>query len=84
MLEKRTILNRYQSGKGGICIAGVLKTPERTPRHLISPLGPSWVATGCAAWRGGRNTFSRDLDALEGAKVRNLLKQGAGKRSTRL
>ena len=38
-------LNQYQ---GGMCISGVLKTTERTPRHLISPLGPKWVATDSA------------------------------------
>ena len=35
------LLNRSQ---GGMCISGVLKTTERTPRHLMSPLGPKWVA----------------------------------------
>ena len=35
-------LNQYQ---GGMCIPGVLKTTKRTPRRLISPLGPKWVAT---------------------------------------
>ena len=38
-------LNQYQ---GGICISGVLKTTERTPRHLMSPSGPKWVATDSA------------------------------------
>ena len=38
-------LNQYQ---GGMCISGVLKTTERTPRHLISPLGPKWVVTDSA------------------------------------
>ena len=32
------ILNQYQ---GGMCIAGVLTTTERTPRHFILPLGPN-------------------------------------------
>ena len=31
-------LNQYQ---GGMCIAGVLTTTERTPRHFILPLGPN-------------------------------------------
>ena len=35
-------LNQYQ---GGMCVSGVLKTTERTPRRLISPLGPKRVAT---------------------------------------
>ena len=47
--EKRTNhrvnLNQYQ---GGMCISGVLPTTERTPRQLISPLGPNWVGTDCA------------------------------------
>ena len=34
----RDILNQYQ---GGMCIAGVLTTTERTPRHFILPLGPN-------------------------------------------
>ena len=38
-------LNQYQ---GGMCISGVLKTAERTTRHLISPLGPNWVGTDIA------------------------------------
>ena len=38
-------LNQYQSG---MCISGVLKTTERTPRRLISPLDPNWVATDSA------------------------------------
>ena len=38
------ILNQYQ---GGMRISGVMTTTERTPRHLISPLGPNcgWVPT---------------------------------------
>ncbi len=39
------VLNQYQ---GGMCISGRLTTTERTPRHLISPLGPNWVGTGSA------------------------------------
>ena len=39
------LLNQYQ---GGMCISGVLKTAERTTRHLISPLGPNWVGTDIA------------------------------------
>ena len=31
-----------------MCISGVLKTAERIPQHLISPLGPNWVGTGIA------------------------------------
>ena len=31
-------LNQYQ---GGMCIAGVLTTTERTPRHFILPLSPN-------------------------------------------
>ena len=42
------ILNQYQ---GGMCISGVLKTTERIPRHLTSPLGPKWVAPDSAVWR---------------------------------
>ena len=38
-------LNQYQ---GGMCISGSLTMTERTPRHLISPLGPSWVGTDSA------------------------------------
>ncbi len=38
-------LNQSQ---GGMCISGVLKTTERTPRHLIPPLGPTRVATDSA------------------------------------
>ena len=38
-------LNQYQ---GGMCISGVLTRTERTPRLLISPLGPNWVGTGSA------------------------------------
>ena len=38
-------LNQYQ---GGMCVSGVLKTTERTPRRLISPLGPKRVATDSA------------------------------------
>ena len=41
-------LNLYQ---GGMCNSEVLKTTERTPHHLISPIGPNWVATDNAAWR---------------------------------
>ena len=43
--DPATILNQYQ---GGMCISGVLKTAERTTRHLISPLGPNWVGTDIA------------------------------------
>ena len=39
------LLNQYQ---GGMCIPGILKTAERTPRHLISPLGPEKVSTDSA------------------------------------
>ena len=35
------VLNQYQ---GGMCISGRLTMTERTPRHLISPLGPNWEA----------------------------------------
>ena len=28
-----------------------LKTTERTPRHLISPVEPKWVATDSGFWR---------------------------------
>ena len=38
-------LNQYQ---GGMCISGRLTMTERTPRHLISPLGPNWVGTDSA------------------------------------
>ena len=40
-------LNQYQ---GGMCISGLLKTTERTPRHLIPPLGfrPQLVTTDSA------------------------------------
>ena len=41
-------LNQYQSG---MCISGRLTMTARTPRHLISPLGPNWVGTGSAVWR---------------------------------
>ena len=43
-----SVLNQYQ---GGMCISGVLKTTERIPRHLTSPLGPEWVAPDSAVWR---------------------------------
>ena len=39
------LLNQYHSG---MCISGVLKTTERTPLDLVSPLGPKWVATDSA------------------------------------
>ena len=39
------VLNQYQ---GGMCISGRLTMTERTPRHLISPLGPNWVGTDSA------------------------------------
>ena len=35
-------------GQGGMCISGRLTMTERTPRHLISPLGPNWVGTDSA------------------------------------
>ena len=38
-------LNQYQAG---MCISGVLKTTERTARHLISPLGPKGMPTDSA------------------------------------
>ena len=38
-------LNQYQ---GGMCISGRLTMTARTPRHLISPLGPNWVGTDSA------------------------------------
>ena len=38
-------LNQYQ---GGMCISGSLTMTERTPRHLISPLGPNCVGTDSA------------------------------------
>ena len=41
-------LNQYQ---GGMCIWGILKTTERTLRHLISPLAIIWVATDSAVQR---------------------------------
>ena len=43
--SRHDLLNQYQ---GGMCISGVLPTTERTPRQLISPLGPNWVGTGSA------------------------------------
>ena len=39
------LLNQYQ---GGMCISERLTMTERTPRHLISPLGPNWVGTDSA------------------------------------
>ena len=42
------LLNQYQ---GGMCISGVLKTAERTPQHLISPLRSDWVVTDSGVWR---------------------------------
>ena len=44
-LRRRMILNQYQ---GGMCISGLLKTTERTPRHPMSPSGPNWVTTDSA------------------------------------
>ena len=41
-------LNQYQ---GGMCISGVMKMTERTPRNLASPSGPNWVAAGSAVWQ---------------------------------
>ena len=41
----RKLLNQYQ---GGMCISGVLPTTQRTPRQLISLLGPNWVGTDSA------------------------------------
>ena len=46
--DREFLLNQYQ---GGMCISGVLKTTERTPQRLISPLSSNWVATGSAVWR---------------------------------
>ncbi len=43
--DSQVDLNQYQ---GGMCISGRLTTTERTPRHLISPLGPNWVGTDSA------------------------------------
>ena len=43
--RKKGYLNQYQ---GGICISGRLTMTERTPRDLISPLGPNWVGTDSA------------------------------------
>ena len=43
--EVKAYLNQYQ---GGMCISGRLTMTERTPRHLISPLGPNWVGTDSA------------------------------------
>ena len=40
-----SLLNQYQ---GGMCISGNLTMTERTPRRLISPLGPSWVGIDSA------------------------------------
>ena len=40
-------LNQYW---GGMCISGVLKTTERTPQHLIPPIGSNWVATDSAVY----------------------------------
>ena len=37
--------------QGWTCNSVVLQTTERTPQHLISPIGPNWAATGNAAWR---------------------------------
>ena len=45
---ERFVLNQYQ---GGMCISWVLTTTERTPRHLISPLGLNWVGTDSAVQR---------------------------------
>ena len=44
-VASRRVLNQYQ---GGMCISGRLTMTERTPRHLISPLGPNWVGTDSA------------------------------------
>ena len=41
-------LNQYQ---GGMCTSGSLTMTERTPRHLISPLGPNCVGTDSAVQR---------------------------------
>ena len=43
--EAMAKLNQYQ---GGMCISGRLTMTERTPRHLISPLGPNWMGTDSA------------------------------------
>ena len=43
--RRGSLLNQYQ---GGMCISGRLTMTERTPRHLISPLGPNWVGTDSA------------------------------------
>ena len=43
--DGKLLINQYQ---GGMCISGSLTMTERTPRHLISPLGPSWVGTDSA------------------------------------
>ena len=40
-------LNQYQ---GGMCISGAQTRTERTPRRLISPLGPDLVGTDSAVW----------------------------------
>ena len=44
-LHQTEFLNQYQ---GGMCISGRLTMTERTPWHLISPLGPNWVGTDSA------------------------------------
>ena len=44
-VASRRVLNQYQ---GGMCISERLTMTERTPRHLISPLGPNWVGTDSA------------------------------------
>ena len=41
-------LNQYQ---GGMCISGAQTRTERTPRRLISPLGPDLGGADSAVWR---------------------------------
>ena len=36
---------KVNQSQGGMCISGVLKTTEMTPRPLASPLGPKRVGT---------------------------------------
>ena len=39
---------QLNQSQGGMCISGVFKMTERTPRQPIPPSGPVWVATDSA------------------------------------
>ena len=60
--EQKAELNQYH---GGMCISGVLKTTEKTPQDLVSPLGPKWVANRQCALAKCTFHLGFSLEALE-------------------